>query len=77
MDVWMIWAETAGYHWLVEAWDDETRNENSTGWNEAVAKATKDHENIRIVRTSVDFNAIVKTFEVPLVESGPIEVEQP
>lgn len=69
MTIWMIWVQepSTGALWLVESWDDDSTAENTTGWEEAVQKARKEHgaENVRIVRGDVDFNVIEKAFQIP------------
>lgn len=78
MDVYMIWATAprGGEHWLVDAWDDDSIASNGKGWAEAVTKAFAENgaENVRIVKTHVDFDAVVAAFNVPVVASAGIEL---
>jgi len=72
MDVYMIWAITPDQPdapWLVSAWDSESRAENEDGWLEDLAAAEEINgaRNIRVTRSSVNYDAIVASFE-------PVEV---
>jgi hypothetical protein len=68
MDVYMIWAivpSDPDAPWLVAVWDAVSRSENEDGFLEDLAK--QEHEygarNIRVTRTSVDYDRVVKAFE--------------
>ena len=69
LDVWMIWAtdpsDPAGVIWLVDAWDQDTVENNQEGWDEAVEKAWAEHGggNVRISVTSVDYAALEASFK--------------
>lgn len=75
MIIWMIWAAAAGVSplelTLVDAWDDDAVSGNREGWENALTVAADmcGAENIRVVKTSVDFDGVLKAFEVPTVGS--------
>lgn len=72
MDIYMIWAseiEPNGVRscWLIDAWDDDSVSGNREGWKQAVDKAQAEHgyDNVRIVKGSVDMDAVRNAFEIP------------
>jgi len=68
MDIWMIWATDGDVRWLVAAWDDDSVSDNNDGWLSEVEQARRDHgENFRIVRASIDFDAVDAAFAPPSV----------
>ncbi len=78
MDIWMIWIRYAdGKLALADAWDDETRDDNWRGWDEAVDRARRDASSeggeVRVVRTVVDMAGVTNAFTVPVVGNGGIE----
>lgn len=77
MDVYQIWAQEAGFFWLVDAWDDDSISGDRSGYEEALKKAHDAHgaENVRVIRTVIDFDAVTKAFEVPTADSKTIGAE--
>lgn len=69
LTIWMIWIQENDALWLFEAWDDDSTQENSAGWEAAKRKAYKDHhpENVRIIRTDVSYDKVRAAF-------NPVEV---
>ncbi len=69
MDVWMIWVtdeqDPAGTIWLEEAWDDDVVGGNPNGWAQKVSELAAEYggQNIRIIKTSVNFDKIKAAFE--------------
>lgn len=69
MDILMIWVrqkdDAARTLWLEDAWDADTIDENGSGWDERVQKAYKEYggDNVRIVRTKVNYDKIEAAFE--------------
>lgn len=80
IEVWMIWAmldSEPDAPWVVDAWDEYSIENNPSGWDDAVTKAKKENENIRITVSLIDYNAVVKTFQPAKVElTGVMKVEQ-
>lgn len=78
MDVYQIWAQEAEFFWLVDAWDDDSIQANRSGYEAALKKAYDAHgaENIRVIRTVIDFGAVTKAFEVPTADSKTIGAER-
>jgi hypothetical protein len=78
MYVWMIWVEEDGTTWLDTAMDDDTLDINQNTWQKAVDRAEKSYPGkVRVVKTLVDFHAIIQAFQPPLIPSAPIEVVEP
>lgn len=78
MDIFLIWAqESDGVMFLVDAWDSDSVDSNYDGWEEAVAEARKNHDDIRVVKTMIDLDAIRTAFETPTVSSSGLSVVKP
>jgi len=79
-DVYMIWAIDLGMPeepWLVAAWDEFSIDNNPEGWEYEVAKAYKEHshDEVKVIKTVVEYEAIVALFNTtPTVDSSGIEV---
>lgn len=65
MDIYMIWARSDGFVWLVESWDDDSISDNANGWEDAKTKAAKAHDEIRIIKATVDFDKVLAAFNAP------------
>lgn len=71
----MLWvcdpSDPAQVYWLEEAWDDDSIQSNSEGWEEAKTKAYTAYgpECVRIVVTTVDMDDIRRAFEPTRVRS--------
>lgn len=78
MKLWMIWARCDGMVWLVDSWDDDSVATNPEGWAEAVAEARTANgaDNVSVVSTTVDFDAVLATFEAPTVRAAGIVAEE-
>lgn len=69
MDVWMIWvtdgSDPSRTTWVEAAWDDDSISMNREGWDEAVEEAYTLYGggNVRVTRTSVDFDKVRAAFE--------------
>lgn len=65
MDIYMIWAADGNFHWLVDAMDDDSIQANDSGWLELKQQAYDDHgyENIRIIKATVDMDAVEAAFK--------------
>lgn len=67
--VYMIWvrdpSDPSGTAWLVDAWDEGSIDENRGGWTDAQEDAIKKYggANVRVARTLVDYDAVLKSFE--------------
>jgi hypothetical protein len=67
--IYMIWvrhpSDPSGTAWLVDAWDEGSIDENRGGWTDAQEDAIKKYggANVRISRTLVDYDAVLKSFE--------------
>lgn len=68
MNIFMLWIsdprDTSQQYWLEEAWDDNSVQTDPEGWEEAKDKAYTSWgpENVRIVVTTVDMDAIRTAF---------------
>lgn len=62
----MIWRREDDVIWLHGAWDDETISENRDGYEKDIAKAEEEGET-RVIKASVDFDAVTAAFMVPSV----------
>ena len=73
MDIYMIWVKYSdGTLTLVDAWDDDTVMENPEGWQERLdhaltSSASGRRDDVRVVKTSVNFDAVRSAFEIPTV----------
>jgi len=71
LDIHMIWvrdpSDLSQILWLEDAWDADSIDSNSSGWEEAVQKAYEAHgaENVRVIVGAVDFDAVENAFSVP------------
>ena len=68
MDVFIIWAmvpDQPDAPWAIAAWDDESIAENHSGWLEALASAEETHggRNIRVTKTTINYDAVVESFK--------------
>ena len=74
MNIYMLWAqsESGGDLWLIDAWDSDSIDSNSFGWEEAKKKAYDQHgaDNVRITYTQVDYESLRKAFE-------PVSIHKP
>lgn len=67
MDVYLIVVQdTEKVFRVLAAWDDDAIQGNPGGWQGAKTEAYADHgaENIRIVRTSIDWDAVACAFDI-------------
>ena len=74
MDIFLIFAseQDTEASWLVDSWDEYTIDGNYEGYLAAVKKARAEHDIISIVKTSIDDDAVLASFqptEIPL--TGP------
>lgn len=66
MDLYMIFVRAdGGFTSLEDAWDEESISDNRSGWDATVKAAVVLHgpQNVRVLKTSVDMDAIRKAFE--------------
>lgn len=68
MDVFLIWAlepSSPDAPWIVAAWDSESRYDNEKGFLEDLEQHEAVHgaRNIRVTRTSVNYDAVVAAFQ--------------
>lgn len=69
MDIWMVWArdgsDPEGILWLETAWDDDLVSGNPDGWQAEVEKAYSEWggNNVRVTKTTVDFDKVSAAFE--------------
>ena len=64
MDIFMIWRREDGVIWLHNAWDGDTISENREGYEADVARAEREGET-RVLKASVDFDAVRAAFDIP------------
>lgn len=67
MAVWMIWGtydDPMFYH-LIDAWDDDTVQDNRKGWEAAIEEAYETHgaQNVRVMRTTVNLDKVIQAFQ--------------
>lgn len=74
MDIYLIWATDGDAIWLVGAWDDDSVAENNEGYREEVKRHQADygHDNVRVVKASIDFDAVARTFQVPSIGTAEV-----
>ena len=67
MEVILIWVRERDVIWLYNAWDEYSRDENSEGFDECVARAHKNHGDgdVRLQRVIVPGESIEQLFEIP------------
>lgn len=75
MDIHLIWATDGDAIWLVGAWDEDTIAENYQGYTDELARHQKDHghDNVRVVKASVDFDAVQAAFQTPHIGTAQIK----
>lgn len=59
--VWVLNNE-APHPWVVDAWDEFSIEENFEGYQEALEKAKKDHDEVRVQRVSVPIRTVDSLF---------------
>ncbi len=70
--VWLIWVTASdGYVWLESAWDDDSKSENSPGWDLALEKAKSDADaiggEVRIQQALIP--KVMELFKIPTVDA--------
>ena len=76
MKLYTIWVSTDGDWegaWLFDAWDEYSRDNNDTGWSDALDKAEKQGGEMRIIAVNVDSGDLEKQFSIPNVKGEVVE----
>lgn len=74
VDIYLIWATDGDAIWLVGAWDGDSVAENATGYREDVEchRNAHGHDNVRVVRASIDFDAVARAFQTPSIGAAEV-----
>lgn len=76
IDVFMIWGaerDAIDAPYLIDSWDEWQIDGNCDGWKEAIVKAEKGNELVRITQTTVSCTAITATFAPTSIENNGIK----
>lgn len=65
--------------YLIDGWDEYTRDENPSGFTEAVSKARLEHgaDNVSVIDLEVNETAVRAAFHVPVLPATVFTTEQP
>lgn len=74
LSIWAVVESESDAPWLVEAWDEYVVDGNYEGWLEAINKAKAEYGDIRILTTSVDYEAIQRAFMPVAVANSGVSV---
>lgn len=77
MNIYLIWAvdgDDTSAAWLIGAWDDDSVSGNREGYEQELASHRKDYgaEAVRVVKARIDFDAVLRAFEVPGIGTAEV-----
>jgi len=69
MNIYQIWIHEVDFFWLRAAWDAESAAANPDVWRAAVEDVVAEYgaASVRVVKATIDFEAVKRTFDVPSV----------